>query len=78
MAASGAPLYRDWTAMRPADFDQERPAEPERLMDVRRPVLAEPDKCGTEALFGQAPPPRRNRQERRGASAPGTGAETLF
>ncbi|MFD4576135.1 hypothetical protein ACFWNK_27095 [Streptomyces sp. NPDC058417] len=71
---------RAWTAMTPGDFDRDEPLR----LNVRTgpaPVPAEPDACGTAALFGDTAPPPAARppappRRRRGPAAPGQ--EPLF
>ncbi|MEU5978492.1 hypothetical protein [Streptomyces sp. NPDC047315] len=58
---SSSPL--NWSDMTPADFDRDLPPEPLALVDprvVERSVPAVPDACGTEALFGAQPAPKRS------------------
>lgn len=68
----------DWSAMPRSDFD---PNAPLALVDARavhRPVLAVPDACGTEALFGEEPaskPPARQAQP---ALGPAYETDALF
>ncbi|MET8696867.1 YgjP-like metallopeptidase domain-containing protein [Streptomyces bauhiniae] len=81
VAAADATLGPDWAGMRPADFDREAAAVPEPLVDVQRPVPAVPDRCGTEALFGELPaarPGRGRRGRQAGAGLPAGGTEPLF
>ncbi|MFJ7004198.1 hypothetical protein ACIQU7_23970 [Streptomyces albidoflavus] len=78
MADDDTPV-QDWTAMRRADFDTRAELALADADTVVRPVLAVPDECGTEALFGEAPPSGRRRASRsRPAGSPNVTADTLF
>ncbi|WP_224350519.1 hypothetical protein [Streptomyces olivaceus] len=72
------PGRRDWTAMTHADFDDSAPLALVDADAVGRPVLAVPDPCGTEALFGEPPAPARRTRARMPAAPPAEDTGTLF
>ncbi|WP_245962265.1 hypothetical protein [Streptomyces ardesiacus] len=72
------PGRRDWTAMTHADFDEGAPLALVEADAVGRPVLAVPDACGTEALFGEPPAPARRTRARVPAATPSEDTGTLF
>ncbi|MCD9903193.1 hypothetical protein LUR56_31070 [Streptomyces sp. MT29] len=74
------PPGRDWTRMGRADFDDSLPPEPPVLIQegAVRSVPAVPDECGTAALFGDRPAPRRPRRSSRPTPAPSEETGTLF
>lgn len=69
---------RDWSEMRRADFDEGAPLALVEADEVKRPVLAVPDDCGTEALFGDEPIAPRAPRPRRSAPTPAPATDTLF
>ncbi|MEE1764470.1 hypothetical protein [Streptomyces sp. SP18BB07] len=72
------PGRRNWSAMTHADFDGTAPLALVDADAVRRPVPAVPDACGTEALFGDDPAPKRAPRTRRPAATPTQDTGTLF
>ncbi|WP_371605013.1 hypothetical protein OG345_42100 (plasmid) [Streptomyces sp. NBC_01220] len=74
----GSSAPTDWSAMSRADFDAGAPLALVDADAVIRPVLAVPDECGTEALFGDEPTPARPRRAPRPASLPPADGDTLF
>lgn len=71
----------DWTRMERADFDETARPAPLALIGeeaVARPVPAVPDACGTEALFGDDPAPRRAPRPARPAAPPPADTGTPF
>lgn len=74
-------MSRDWTGMRRADFKEDEPLAPLALVDaddVPRPVLAVPDACGTDPLFGDEPTGRRATRARRPAAPREPQPNSLF
>ncbi|MCG8971827.1 hypothetical protein [Streptomyces sp. CL12-4] len=69
---------RDWSAMSRADFDEGAPLALVDADTVTCRVEAIPDACGTEALFGEAPTPRRAPGPRRPAAGPAAQGDALF
>ncbi|MBZ6253538.1 hypothetical protein KVH27_34890 [Streptomyces olivaceus] len=61
-----------------ADFDDSAPLALVDADAVGRPVLAVPDPCGTEALFGEPPAPARRTRARMPAAPPAEDTGTLF
>ncbi|MBK3647992.1 hypothetical protein JHN46_46315 [Streptomyces sp. MBT33] len=61
-----------------ADFDDSAPLALIDVDAVRRPVPAVPDPCGTEALFGEDPKPKRTARPRTRAATPTVDTGTLF
>lgn len=72
------PGRQDWSTMTHADFDDSAPLALVDADAVCRPVLAVPDACGTEALFGEPPAPARRTRTRVPAPAPSEDTGTLF
>ncbi|MFJ1552781.1 hypothetical protein [Streptomyces mirabilis] len=77
-AADRAAQGMDWSVMRRADFDEQAPLALVDADAVTRPVLAVPDACGTEALFGEAPTPKRPTRTRVPAPTSTQNTGTLF
>ncbi|MDI3101972.1 hypothetical protein QJ054_33600 [Streptomyces sp. AN-3] len=69
---------RDWSAMRRADFDEGAPLALVETDTLARRIEAVPDAYGTEALFGEAPRPRRATRARRPAVGAGPQDDSLF
>ncbi|OEJ21124.1 hypothetical protein BGK67_34675 (plasmid) [Streptomyces subrutilus] len=64
--------------MQRADFDPDAPLALVEARSVARPVPAVPDACGTEALFGDEPAPKRPTRHAQPAQAPGYETDALF
>jgi hypothetical protein len=69
---------RDWSAMRSADFDEDKPLALVDARAVARRVEAAPHTNGTDALFGDAPVARRARRTPQPAVGPTEEPDTLF
>lgn len=74
---SAAHPGRDWTAMDRAEFDLDAPiALPVPTGPAR--ILAAPDPCGTEALFGETVPERQRRCQKPPNPGDASGQDELF
>lgn len=66
----------NWTAMNHAAFDSAAPNELNIPAAAR--IVAEPDRYGTSALFGEEPPPPRPSRPPRPAACDAEGQDALF
>ncbi|GAA2842578.1 hypothetical protein [Kitasatospora aburaviensis] len=63
---------RDWRRMQRDDFDENIPSALFPMEAPARPVPAEADACGTEALFGEPTAPAAPRRAPKPAPRPST------